>query len=889
MVSLNTYRSQVSLGAGRKANVRVNDSVGQAIGQVGQGLNQLDQHLLKRKEFQAQTGYRKMQTQLETAMFEKSKNMAEGGEGFHDGFMETDFNSAYDSFMSTIKDPRVAEKYEAMRGMDQDKWSLNAAKTEHGEVQRYQVSEAEGAHNTLMQGIAMNPEAYEAYLLEGDDFIDTMTAASPADKALMKDAWAQKAMTSLVGARMEADPAALLRDLGARVEDLTPDMQVFVTQQAMGLALGTYDPLDNAETVGRFRLNPADGDRLAALVGDEGFPKDGTDEEKRMYMSRQSVNEDYSKTLLTELLTKHKSDPQAVAFEYLAGPEETKKWLANGRKWTGISTKLKDRVQAVSSAITPSGVTPAGVTLNFGNGKTDKFSPATMEDLAGIPAPLIDLVKTSFAAVGIDSVNITSAQRSHAENQAVGGASQSRHKEKFGGDAIDIKLPANMSIADKVNLLRQLSASGAGGIGVYSTQIHVDMGGTRSWGGSHGSDSIPAWARDVMEAHIGGSIKATPKKYVAKEFSTLNEKTRLASISAAEKGVADIAKASKGSVPMQRAFMLRETQSMVDQILNTGTTDEEIDMAEVHDILTPEQFVSFTEDVNVAKNIHRLTDGVGTRSDAELTALMTTLSPEVTGDTLGAIGDRILAGVASEVEAVRKERFKNPAAAAMNFPAVSEAYAAIQAAVKSDAQGAAAGQHPASVNPPQGVGPQMQDYIAANLEAQASFNIDPASMAPVWRENALQVGERILSIIHDTDKTKEQFEFELEIWYAGMQETYGDFTDEVVLQALVLSKNLGADVEGSRAEQIKFGMTAINLGRTSKLFDQVMPELKLGKDEPPAEVSLGFNGDGTFGQEHVDVVLNSLVGMSKEEALIAVSRKSLTTDQQNAVMKQFTP
>lgn len=69
---------------------------------------------------------------------------------------------------------------------------------------------------------------------------------------------------------------------------------------------------------------------------------------------------------------------------------------------------------------------------------------------------------------------VNSAYRSIGYNKSVGGAPNSYH---LSGIAFDIAVAA----IPPVELAKIASAFGFGGIGIYSTFIHVDVGPRRSW------------------------------------------------------------------------------------------------------------------------------------------------------------------------------------------------------------------------------------------------------------------------------------------------------------------------------------------------------------------------------------------------------------------------
>lgn len=98
---------------------------------------------------------------------------------------------------------------------------------------------------------------------------------------------------------------------------------------------------------------------------------------------------------------------------------------------------------------------------------------------------------------------IISGFRDSESNQKVGGASKSQH---LNHNAVDLVL-SNATKEDTLRFVEIASKNGIGGIGVYSPGvIHIDIGPRRSWGPSHGRESLPSWAESTIKAHEANKI-----------------------------------------------------------------------------------------------------------------------------------------------------------------------------------------------------------------------------------------------------------------------------------------------------------------------------------------------------------------------------------------------
>lgn len=138
------------------------------------------------------------------------------------------------------------------------------------------------------------------------------------------------------------------------------------------------------------------------------------------------------------------------------------------------------------------------------------LTPQQQQRLANVRPELVEKLGTLQSQFGRE-LPINSGFRDKGHNAKVGGAKGSQH---IHGNAVDLDV-SGLSKEERVELIRQASAQGFTGIGVYNNAIHLDLGNRRSWGPSHSSDSVPKWAQGAIAEHLSG--KAQPSGLLGKE------------------------------------------------------------------------------------------------------------------------------------------------------------------------------------------------------------------------------------------------------------------------------------------------------------------------------------------------------------------------------------
>ena len=112
------------------------------------------------------------------------------------------------------------------------------------------------------------------------------------------------------------------------------------------------------------------------------------------------------------------------------------------------------------------------------NFKVNEFACSDGSDPIFIDSDLVDVLQKIRTHFG-KSVTITSAYRTPARNKAVGGTTYSQH---LYGKAADIKVKGVAPV--KVAAYAEKLLAKSGGVGVYSSFVHVDVRSTKArWKG----------------------------------------------------------------------------------------------------------------------------------------------------------------------------------------------------------------------------------------------------------------------------------------------------------------------------------------------------------------------------------------------------------------------
>lgn len=151
-------------------------------------------------------------------------------------------------------------------------------------------------------------------------------------------------------------------------------------------------------------------------------------------------------------------------------------------------------------------------------------------------------------------LTVISGFRDQQRNKSVGGASNSAHTR---GNAVDVRFDGG--VEETVKLINLASKAGIGGIGVYRPGLlHLDTEGKRAWGPSYRYDSVPDWAKEAIDAHLG-------------KRGTSPQETMMASAESPSPSMGQNLYSSSGEKPVSSASMVSSDASNMISSLSSET------------------------------------------------------------------------------------------------------------------------------------------------------------------------------------------------------------------------------------------------------------------------------------------------------------------------------
>lgn len=886
MAQIEKRTAQIGLDPGSAPSVQIDDTLARAVGGLGNSVSNVGAMLQERKDkqqdFKDQNNYRKLQLDLSQQMSDEADKMAPDGEGFHDQFLSQVYNPARDKFLASVS-PKNRAKFETILGSDgadTADWSYKAADAQKGQAKNWTQQQLSDMQEQSATYISKNPDAYDAYHDSVMKSIDDAPYLSTAEKMKTKHDWDQFAQVSFLNRQMEQDPEGVLRDLGADPRFLSPTTQFGALKKALVIqeSGGDASAISSKGAIGVMQVMPGTAIDIAKELHDPNFNPRWNAQEITQYLSNPTVNQRYGDYYLKKQIRDFgaRGGIEAALIAYNGGPGRAEAWIKAGRDDSVIPKESANYYKEIMARLPGMAAAgkgdPKGVTLVFSD-RTDIKG----QDEAHVNPDLVGRIKTSFAALGIDKVKINSGARDEADNERVGGAKKSQHLH---GNAMDIDV-SGYSTAERVQLIRTLSANGITGLGIGANMIHADLGGRRAWGyaNSAGGGAVPGWAQAAIADHLANK-STVPVGAGNSRFSTLDYKSRQSFINQADQEVTRRYNAESKVSALQKVQVNQGMDNEEASLLRTGKSTG-FDETTVATVLGEDEYLKWQEKKQTALRTFTAKDGISAMTPEEMGDRLADYTP-TEGSPTYASDVKVQAAVQKEIDRVTRLRATKPDQAALEDPDVKAAYE------KVDAASAAGPPNPADV----------QDFVQKMLTKQKDYGLKPGTEAPVPHGWAIEIGKQLAKIpeLGQNKTTPAAVNHALIQQYTALQQVFGDYTDEVIMYALAEYKGVGKNTAASIAasmnalaaggdpwRSLRFGPAydrdaieqATNPGFFSKAWDFIRGDTNDAAPEPAGDAQPAEpvkTSGGVPSGETVLRVISLLNGATPEEEADIASR-----------------
>lgn len=284
--------------------------LGSSITQLGAALHEQSE---RRANMEDTDNFQQMEARLRTEMFEAEQNMEPGAPGFTDDYLTRVFDPISSEYLSSIQDPERRAARERDLATLRERMTLQAARTEAGEVNRYQsdliTNNADGAFTRIGE----NPDAFdmEMEILEG--LIDS-SGLPPVRRQELRAAIRQGGAAVYMETLAELDPLRLLRETGGDIGQL---------DNAAAASILTNILRENStvrgrpgERVGDFGMLRSDLARIAVADGVDVTAAGGLD----AIVSNPTAARFYAQKHLEDLMSRF-DDPRDAVVAFYMGEE----------------------------------------------------------------------------------------------------------------------------------------------------------------------------------------------------------------------------------------------------------------------------------------------------------------------------------------------------------------------------------------------------------------------------------------------------------------------------------------------------------------------------------------------------------------------------------------
>lgn len=238
-----------------------------------------------------------------------------------------------------------------------------------------------------------------------------------------------------------------------------------------------------------------------------------------------------------------------------------------------------------------------------------------------------------------------------------------------------------------------------------------------------------------------------------------------------------------------------------------GEDVSDIDIGSALADMSPEKAEAAIEDINVAESVVDEMQDTAVMPESQLEEILVSLQPEGGPGSETAVQERVRQEVETRIEELRNERHRNPHAAAMNFPSVSEAWDRVNAT-------AGTPEHKAA----------MTDYIKkTTLVQQRNFNIAPSGVSHLPKEAIIHVADQVRTVTRRSYGNQRDADIAMTALYMSLQDIVGEYADEVLIEAMGLLRDDRTPDAQDPEERFVKQLIGVNRGRTPGFTDLTPP------------------------------------------------------------------
>lgn len=806
---ITSYEARVAPSQPNAPNIHLDTSMGDNLQRVGAAISSLSStfdrkaQLAKQREAQnAQIGLMSLNENAGQALIETQRNAPANGEGIGATFNEKFLIPETTKFLGTINDPEVKQEYAKRLELFRLQHEHAAANTEYNQGNQFSVGVVNTHADEAKRGIAETPTMLKTFVDDFNASVDSQPLLTQPQRDEAKQKFAQAAPAIMAEALAVKDPETLGYMLGLgtkeeRVKFLMPHLSKAVYgAETSGGANNVTSPKG---ATGAMQVMPDTAIEIATKLGDTEFLDASPSRQKAMLKS-DYYSFRYGNEYLRQGLDKYNGDIELALIRYNAGEGRVKDFLAAGRDWSKMGKWANETHPYTEKILADMGTHAlagqplskivgdhelTGVKLPAKFVSIDGRQPVHAE---GTNPKVIDKwehVQGSFGR----TVNIVSATRDAATNEAAHGAKGSEHLH---GNAIDLDV-SGMGKDDRIRLLKLASSAGFTGIGVYQNSIHLDIGARRAWGPTHHGDSVPEWARGVIADHMkggyGGPVDSSAPALSSGDAGSggMGEAAHGVTPPPAPRFTGEVAPEFQGmtgaallqlrsqALSAMKGNSAADTQAKADakaELLDVATNDTASLLATGQGTVKPEDMRDF--ETNLLRNggrddvikwqndrivnsaIYAATKDMGKMDASNIGALVKMMEP--TGGDNASLQARVLAGVTERANKELDSR-KDPGVYVQSDPTVKDAMASID---------------PKDVT-------TTEYYFSTVKDAQRRIGLP---FTPLATEDAKKASAYIANTFIDAELTGHSPQDASTQILKTFEAMYGGYADDVYVQAL---------------------------------------------------------------------------------------------------------